>query len=190
MIICPLCEHQQLQGDECDSCGKKLQAPRPVAVPVAPLVELEQTQFAGGRAAVATEVVPELELTRQRSGPDLPPQVVPDLAPTLIDKAALAAVPVEQMPDIDTGRAEDDGVRTMAPIGPVVCRYCRNVQSEGMVCDKCGMRLPRARIDVPTQAKGPGGGEGTNWVSCPRCYTPNRPGRTCATCGTKLVSDA
>jgi len=189
MIICPLCEHQQLQGDECDSCGKKLQAPRPVAVAVAPLPELEQTQIAGGRAAVATEVVPELELTRQRSGPDLPPQVVPDLAPTHLDKSALAAVPVAQMPDIDTGRAEDDGVRTMAPIGPVVCRYCRNVQAEGLLCDKCGMRLPRAKLDVPAQARA-SGGDGTNWVSGPRCSTPNRPGRPGATCGTKLVSEA
>ncbi len=190
MIICPLCEHQQLQGDECDSCGKKLQAPRPVAVAVAPLLELEQTQIAGGRAAVATEVVPELELTRQRAGPDLPPQSVPDLAPTHIDKAALASVPVEQMPDMDTGRAEDDGVRTMAPIGPVVCRYCRNVQSEGMVCDKCGMRLPRARMDAPAQAHGAKKGEDTGWINCPRCSTPNRPGRSCATCGAKLESEA
>lgn len=178
-----------MQGDECDSCGKKLQAPRPVAVAVTALPELEQTQLAGGRAPVATEVVPELELTRQKVGPDLPAQVVPDLDPTRMDKAALAAVPVGPMQEIDTGRAEDDGVRTMAPIGPVVCRYCRNVQAEGMVCDKCGMRLPRARLDAPAQAHGARKGDDSGWVSCPRCSTPNRPGRSCATCGAKLEAE-
>lgn len=188
MIICPLCEHQQLQGDECDNCGKKLQAPRPVAVAVAPLPELEQTQFAGGRAPVVAETVPELELTRQKAGPDLPPQAVPDLAPTRLDRRALAAVPVAQMSDIDTGRAEDDGVRTMAPIGPVVCRYCRNVQGEGMFCDRCGMRLPRVRMDF-TGTPSASANEGSSWVNCPRCTTPNRPGRSCTTCGAKLVED-
>lgn len=189
MIICPVCEHQQVQGDECDQCGKRLQAPRPVAVAVAPLPELEQTQVAGGRAAVQVEVVPELELTRQKAGPDLPLEAVPDLARTHVDKRALAAVPVEQMPDMDTGRAEDDGVRTMAPIGPVVCRYCRNVQAEGMVCDRCGMRLPRARTEAPAQTRG-ASEEGSGWVSCPRCRSLNRPGRSCATCGTSLVTES
>jgi ribosomal protein L32 len=187
MIICPVCEHQQAQGDECDNCGKKLQAPRPVAVAVAALPELEQTQLPGGRAPVAADVVPELEVTRLKAGPDLPAQVVPDLDPTRMDRGALASVPVEQMPDMDTGRAEDDGVRTMAPIGPVVCRYCRNVQSEGLVCDKCGMRLPRAR---PAEAQQPGraAANASPWVDCPRCRTPNRPGTICATCGTRLPS--
>jgi hypothetical protein len=188
MIICPVCEYQQAQGDECDQCGKKLQAPRPIAVAVTTLPELEQTQVAGGKVAVEVQAVPELELTRQKAGPDLPPEVVPDMAPTHIDKRAVAAVPVEQMPDMDTGRAEDDGVRTMAPIGPVVCRYCRNVQSEGLVCDKCGMRLPRAYTQPTAQARG--ASEGTLWKDCPRCRTPNRPGRTCTSCGAQLESEA
>ncbi|XXF81041.1 hypothetical protein P2318_15135 [Myxococcaceae bacterium GXIMD 01537] len=188
MIICPVCEHQQAQGDECDNCGKKLQAPRVVAVAVAPLLELEQTQFAGGRAPVPADTVPELEGTRLRAGPDLPPQMVQDLDRTAVDKATFAAAPVAPMLDIDTGRAEDDGVRTMAPIGPVVCRYCRNVQSEGLVCDKCGMRLPRARLEAPAEARA-GSGEG-GWTNCPRCRTPNRPGRSCTTCGAALAVEA
>ncbi len=49
--------------------------------------------------------------------------------------APIDKVSVEAVPELDTGRAADDGVRTAVPTGAVVCRYCRNVQAEGMVCD-------------------------------------------------------
>jgi hypothetical protein len=64
MIICPVCEHQQAQGTECDNCGKALQAPRPVAVAAVPMMELEQTHHAGGRVAVEVPIIPELDSTR------------------------------------------------------------------------------------------------------------------------------
>jgi hypothetical protein len=182
MIICPVCEHQQAQGDECDNCGKKLQAPRAAAVPVATLPELEQTVHAGGRAPVQAETIPELDLTRQKAGPDLPPQVVQDMETTRV--GPIDKVSVETVPELDTGRAADDGVRTAAPMGAVTCRYCRNVQAEGLVCDRCGMRLPKAR---PTQAeaKPKGVEEEAPWVPCPKCRTPTRPNKICTVCGTR-----
>lgn len=189
MIICPVCEHQQAQGDECDNCGKKLQVPRTVAAAaVATLPELEQTHHQGGRAPVETQALPELDSTRQKAGPDLPAQLVQDLEHTRA--APIDKVSVEALPDLDTGRAADDGVRTAAPTGAVVCRYCRNVQAEGLVCDRCGMRLPRAR---PTQAAAtPGGavdGEAP-WIPCQKCRTPTRPNKLCTVCGTRVVVQA
>jgi len=187
MIICPVCEHQQAQGDECDNCGKKLQVPRAAAaVPIVTLPELEQTVHVGGRAPVQTEVIPELDQTRVKAGPDLPPQQVPDMETTRA--APVDKVSVEVVPELDTGRAPDDGVRTAAPTGAVVCRYCRNVQAEGVVCDRCGMRLPKVR---PTQAeanaKAGGVDEEAPWVACKKCRTPTRPNKICSVCGTRAV---
>ena len=80
MIICPLCDHVQPEGTECDVCGKRFPLPTAAAAaPIATLPELEATPHAGGRAPVSVAVLPDLDLTRVRSGPDLPVQMVPDL---------------------------------------------------------------------------------------------------------------
>jgi ribosomal protein L32 len=188
MIICPVCEHQQAQGDECDNCGKKLQVPKvvaPTAVPTLP--ELEQTHHSEGRVAVEAPLMTELENTRQQSGPDLPPQMVPDVETTRT--APIGAVSVEAVADLDTGREADDGVRTAIPTGAVVCRYCRNVQPEGMVCDKCGMRLPRVRPAAGSAAAIKAAAEALLWLPCPKCRTPTRPNKICTVCGTRVVSE-
>jgi ribosomal protein L34E len=185
MIICPMCEHQQAQGTECEVCGKKLTAVAPVAVAVAPLPDLEQTQVAGGRAPVpAVAAIPDLELTRQQAAPSVAVQPVPELDTGR--SAAALNVMVAPIPDIDTGRAASDGVRTAAPAGAVVCRYCRNVQDTGAVCDRCGMRLPKVRMATPEASAAPAAsGERTR---CPRCHTPAHAGRACITCGTLVPS--
>ncbi|MDY7231690.1 hypothetical protein [Hyalangium rubrum] len=184
MIICPVCEHQQAQGTECDNCGKKLQAPQAVAVPVVTLPELEQTHHAGGRAPVETQALPELDHTRQKAGPDLPAQAVQDLEATRA--APIDKVSVEAVPELDTGRAADDGVRTAAPSGAVVCRYCRNVQAEGLVCDRCGMRLPKLRVTQAAATPGAVDGDAP-WIPCHKCRTPTRPNKICSVCGTRVV---
>jgi hypothetical protein len=180
MIICPVCEHQQAQGAECEVCGKKLTATAPVAVPVARMPELEQTQLAGGRAPVPTVAIPDLELTRQQSTPNVAVQPVPELDTGR--SAAAGNVVVAPVQDLDTGRAVADWARTAVPTGPVVCRYCRNVQETGAVCDRCGMRLPKVRLERPEAASArPATGER---AKCPRCHTPGHGGRACVTCGT------
>jgi methionyl-tRNA synthetase len=191
MIICPVCEHQQAQGDECDNCGKKLQVPKvAAAVAVPTLPELEQTHHVGGRVAVEAPIIPELDHTRQQAGPDLPVQVVPDMETTRA--APIDKVSVEMVPEMDTGRAPDDGVRTAAPTGAVTCRYCRNVQAEGMVCDKCGMRLPKARPAAGSAAAAKEAAavaaEELTWLPCQKCRTPTRPNKICTVCGTRVVA--
>lgn len=184
MIICPVCDHVQPEGTECDVCGKRFPAALLVATPpVAPLPELELTPHAGGRDAVDAPTLPELDGTRLRSGPDLPAQVVQDLE--LTRAAPTGDLPVAMLQELDTGRAQDDGVKTAAPVGAVVCRYCRNVQAVGLLCDNCGMRLPRARLAATTgAAKGPQDDDG--WMACPSCHTRGRAGRACSECGTRL----
>ena len=178
MIICPVCEHPQAQGEECDQCGKRLARTLPTATPVAPLPELELTPHAGGKAPVAVERVPELAATREAPVPAPPPERVADLEPT----RGPAAVNVVDAPlqELETGRAPDDGVRTAVPTGAAVCRYCRNVQAEGLVCDKCGMRLPRVRSGFSASSED----ADAAWSRCSRCHTRGRVGRPCTDCGT------
>lgn len=175
-----MCEHQQAQGIECEVCGKKLAAAAPVAVAVVTLPELEQTQLAGGRAPVPVAAIPDLELTRRDAVPNVAVQAVPELDTGRSAKVGnVAAAPVQ---DIDTGRADAIGGKTAAPTGPVVCRYCRNVQETGAVCDRCGMRLPKVRMASagPTQEALVAAGERTK---CPKCNSPAHAGRACVTCG-------
>ena len=187
MIICPVCDHVQSEGEECDGCGKRFPGLVDTEEPlVVPLPELELTHHAGGRVEVQSEPLPELDLTRLRSGPDLPAMLVPDLE--LTSAGATGEVPVAPMVDLDTGRAPDDGVRTEAPLGAVTCRYCRHVQAEGLLCDGCGMRLPRARMAAQAPVKGRVA-EGER-VPCPSCHTPSFPGRACVACGTKVQVEA
>jgi len=186
MIICPLCDHVQPEGTECDVCGKRFPPPVVAAPPIATLPELEVTPHAGGRAPVNVAVLPDLDLTRLRSGPDLPVQRVPDLQ--LTRARDLGPVPVAPMPELDTGRAPDDGVRTAAPLGAVVCRYCRNTQATGMLCDNCGMRLPRPRPAAAAAPANPSGDDG-GWRACASCHTPVRPGKACSECGTRAPED-
>jgi hypothetical protein len=180
MIICPMCEHQQAQGIECEVCGKKLVAAAPVAVAVATLPELEQTQLAGGRAPVPVASIPDLELTRRDSVPNVATAPVQDLDTGRSAKVGnVAAAPMQ---DMDTGRAEAIGAKTAAPTGPVICRYCRTPQT-GAVCDTCGMRLPKARMASAAarpEALVPAGER----TKCPKCTSPAHAGRACVTCGT------
>jgi uncharacterized paraquat-inducible protein A len=180
MIICPVCEHQQAQGAECEVCGKKLTVAAPVAVAVVSMPELERTQLAGGRAPVTTVAIPDLELTRQQSTPEVAVQPVPELDTGR--SAAADDVVVVPVQDMDTGRAVADWARTEVPAGPVVCRYCRNVQETGAVCERCGMRLPKVRLErsEATSARSEAGSR----ARCPRCQTPGHAGRACVTCGT------
>jgi hypothetical protein len=189
MIICPVCDHVQPEGTECDVCGRAFpKGTQPATAPVAPLPELELTQIQGGRAPVEAPALPDLDLTRQKAGPDLPAQVVQDLELTRTGDPG--AVPVEQLMDLDTGRAPDDGVRTAAPTGSVMCRYCRNVQAQGLLCDRCGMRLPRARVAAPAATAKGRTGEDDVWLDCTMCHTPVRPGKVCSECGTRARAEA
>ena len=181
MIVCPVCEHQQDFGVECDVCGKNLGGlddlgPPPVQeqrldglevtmhqpsgeVPVERVGELEVTAHAP--VQVAVEVTPDLELNRQ---------------------ADAGPVAVQRMAEMQVDRVPDDGQRTVLPSGPITCRYCRNVQETGAVCDRCGMRLPKVRMASagPTQEALVAAGERTK---CPKCNSPAHAGRACVTCG-------
>jgi hypothetical protein len=179
MITCPVCEHTQAGGDECELCGKRFTPRAAGSADVPRMAELELTPHAGGGAEVRSETLAELEQTRVRAGPDLPPLGFPEMERTR--QAAGGEVDAPPMADLEPGRAPDDGVRTEVPWGAVKCRYCGNEQVEGMLCDRCGMRLPHFGPDGAARAAAPAIDEDLR-VRC-KCGSPARPGQRCVNCG-------
>lgn len=181
MTTCPVCEHSQAQGEACEVCGKEFGPRRVVDAPVQALPELEQTGHAGGRAAVTVIEIDDLEETRSAPVAAVAVEVVVDLEATRANPTP-DVVP-EAFADLDSGRAASDGVRTpVPPAGAVACRYCRIVQLDGLLCDNCGMRLPRVAAPAVAGEKPAASEDG--WTHCPQCKTRARLGRSCPSCGT------
>lgn len=140
MIVCPVCEHSQEAGAECELCGKRFAAGT-APTPVVPrMAELEPTLHADVRALDdVLPPVPGLEPT-SAAAVDAVPEFTPDLEPT-----ATAPVDVESVaiPDIERQQADLPGdAPTLLPLAPV-CRYCRTPAVPGeRMCSRCGMRLP------------------------------------------------
>ncbi len=181
MIVCPVCEHPQAQGFECEVCGKQLVPSRQIALAVAPLPELEQTQFGLGDAPVPVIALPDLELTRVDSSAPVPP--APPMPELDLMRADAMDVPVQSLPELEGHRLAEltPAERTAAPTGAAVCRYCRNVQAEGAICDRCGMRLPRL-----VARSGAGAGQQSNEdhpIVLHACGGRTRAGETCSSCG-------
>lgn len=163
MITCPVCEHQQAQGAECETCGK-IFVPGALPVAVSPLLGLEPSSLSNPRSEVPVERLVEIEPTRV---------------------AAAGALSVERISDLDLGREVSADPRTAAPSGATTCRYCQNVQAQGLFCDRCGMRLPV----LPVAASGPTASEQIHWVRCRACGAPAKAGQRCGDCG-QLVPEA
>jgi hypothetical protein len=175
MVACPLCEHTQEGGTECEVCGRRLPVAEGTLPPVAALEGLEPT-LQDGQGDVALTPVPDLEPTGAG------PTDVPD-EPLLADLEATRAAPVEvvaveSVPDLERGGADvPDDVPTPAP-ATVVCRYCRTPAAPGeRLCARCGMSLSSTRREAATPEEEP--------RLC-SCGAPLRGGR-CPACGARTA---
>jgi hypothetical protein len=181
-VVCPVCEHQQPFGVECEVCGKDLGDLGDLGPPPAAASALEglEVTIPAPVGEVAVERVGELEATSLPSsqGP-VAVERVPELDMGRAD--AIGAVAVERIADLSVDRAPDDGVRTAAPTGAVTCRYCRNVQAAGLICNTCGMRLPKVVAPPPAPTAKPVHARGD--VRCRACGAPATPGERCSECG-------
>jgi hypothetical protein len=181
MIVCPMCEHPQAQGDTCDECGRSFGTAREAApAPVVPVPDIERTGLVEGPVEIAATPMVELDPTAFRHVRSVSRDAVPDLEPTRTD--SVDVIP-DLMPDLETGRAEEDLTRTPAsPNGLLTCRYCRHTQPSGALCDKCGMRLPRA---IPPAGAVTAKGRKIEevWTRCRKCGGRARAGLPCTSCG-------
>jgi hypothetical protein len=138
MIVCPVCEHQQAQGAECEVCGKRLVAGVSAAELAIPAVEgLEPTLHAAIDAP--PEAVVELEPTLHAATAAPALDTTPDLEATGV---APVDVEVSPTPDVErTSAAIPDDLPTIVPAF-VTCRYCRTPAMPGeKMCARCGMKL-------------------------------------------------
>jgi len=172
MIVCPVCEHSQERGLECELCGRSFAgAPEPTA-PAAPMAELEPTR-APPAGAAREERVPGLEVNAHDPVEAPPAAIFPDLEPSA---AAPVDVTTQPIPDLDRGL---EGLPADEPTpfpAVVVCRYCRTEAQLGeKLCSRCGMRLPTVALVPPPAA------EEARVCSC---GTPVR-GSLCRACGAR-----
>lgn len=185
-MICPVCEHQQAFGVECEVCGKDLGGlgdlgPPPVMEQTIEGLEVTRVESVG---EVAIERIGELEVTHH-AAVQVATEVTPDLEQNA--QAAVGEVAVERVPDLAVDRVPSDGSRTPMPQGPVTCRYCRNVQASGSLCDRCGMKLPTV-IVVPTVATVAGKmlSDEERKTRCRACGAPAKAGERCGDCGKEV----
>ena len=166
MIACPVCDHPQAQGTECEVCGKRL-VEGPAGIPaVAPLEGLELTRQPGVDAP--PERLGELEPTALPAGADAPPEAMP-LEATRVDPVDVAVEPVPDVERIADGIPVD--ARTEVPLF-VTCRYCRTeAMPDERVCARCGMRLPDFGGPIPEEAtpRQCGCGAIVRGTVCPSC---------------------
>jgi hypothetical protein len=175
MIVCPVCEHAQAQGTECEVCGKRLARGPSLADLALPQVpDLEPTSHAPIDAP--GERIAELEPTRHAAARHVP-DAMPDLEATC---AASVDVAVEPVPDVEPTSAPIPGDTPTALPAVTTCRYCRTPAAAGeRICGRCGMRLevigPRARESAAARGR-----------LC-TCGTLVR-GSLCPTCGARMPS--
>lgn len=167
MIVCPVCEHPQAGGAECEVCGKRL-LDGPAGVPAVPSVEgLEPTGFA--RVEAAPERLGELEPTAHAGGADAAPEPV-TLEATRVEPVHVSVEPVPDVERLSDAIPED--APTEVPLF-VTCRYCRTEAMPGeRVCGRCGMRLPDFGGARGAEAAPPrlcGCGALVRGTACPSC---------------------
>lgn len=176
MITCPVCEHQQAAGSECEVCGRALAAPGGEDAPVAPLDGLEPTAQDGGPWMGDVAVLPELEPTLQPSAGAVDAVPIPELEPT---RAGRVEAQGELVPDLEPTSAPPSGdARTALPLF-LVCRYCRTPAGPGdKLCARCGMRLQVGAGPAPGPAVAVGRlcscGTPITRSTCPACGARNR----------------
>lgn len=185
MIACPVCEHQQELGFECEVCGKDLSAVLGMIgappVKIEKMAELEVT-IPDRIGEIPIERAPDVELTafaRVEAAPSAP---IPEFEKTVADRIGdLAVLPVD---DLSEDRVPDDGVRTPIATGPLTCRYCKTVQApgSGLICERCGMKLPRVAVAAVAATKK----KDVIWARCRTCGATAHGGERCGECGREV----
>jgi hypothetical protein len=173
-VVCPLCEHSQDAGDACERCGRELVAAWDPPVRVESLAGLES-----GRSAPIpekTEALQALEVTIHAPAPDASVFSLQGAETTQF--APAGSVVSQPVQGFDRGREFLPSTPFEAEAA-LTCSACGKVQ-RGMICESCGMRLPRYRPKDEEPDK--------LLVLCHNCNVRNPAGERCEGCGMLLPS--
>ncbi len=179
MVVCPLCEHPQAGGTECEVCGARLPGGRAIEGVVAPppLEGLEPT-LAPPAGDAPADAVPGLEVNAHAPVEAAWADPIPDLEPT---PAAPVDVSVAPLDGLDRGM---DGLPSDGPTplpALMICRYCRTEAAPGeRICGRCGMRLPAVALVQPPAAE--------ESLRLCTCGVPVQ-GPRCPACGARTPSE-
>ncbi|MDP1824627.1 MAG: hypothetical protein Q8L48_15330 [Archangium sp.] len=184
-MICPVCEHQQEFGMECEVCGKELGGLAGLGPPPVQTVRMEGLEVTVPEklGEVPVEKMGELEVTRF-AAVNVAPDVTPDLDFTA--RAPVGDIPIDRVADMSEDRVPDDGQRTAFATGPATCRYCRNVQATGTMCERCGMKLPIVAVPPLEAIVGKALSDYESKVRCRSCGAPAKAGERCGDCGREV----
>jgi hypothetical protein len=179
MIVCPVCEHQQAQGADCEVCGKRLVAGVSEADLAIPAVEgLEPTLHAPIDAI--PDAVVALEPTMHAPAAAGPDDVTPDMEATAT--APVDVVQLAPVPDVERTSAGIPGDVPTALPAIATCRYCRTPAMPGeRLCTRCGMRLPV--VPAPGRAAADAKAAAQRFCSCGTLLRPDV--SLCPNCGAR-----
>lgn len=176
-MICPVCEHPQQSGAECEVCGKRF---APGSLPVPPIARIEGLETTHhlpvDLAFDPLATIPELEPTLAPPV-DAPEERTPGMEPTRVAPVDVDSVAIPDLERQQHAQLPDDE-RTALPVAPV-CRYCRTPAVPGeKSCSRCGMRLPV--IDAVLASERAGGAQ-----QCSNCGAVSSR-EVCPACGNRL----
>jgi hypothetical protein len=179
MVVCPVCEHPQAHGAECELCGKRLVS-GPAAIPRVAAVEgFEPTRLDFEDDPFDT-VAALADLEPTLTAPvDVAEEATPGMEPTRFAPVDAEGDPVDGLERLDAAIPGDAPTAVPAAI---LCRYCRTPAAPGeRRCERCGMRLPVFAEGDPApevSARGRCGGCGGLFA-----------GTRCPSCGGRLLAD-
>jgi hypothetical protein len=184
MVACPVCEHEQDEGAECEVCGKVLVGAAQPDAATALLQGLEPTALeyvADGDP----EPLPGLErsdtgvvqFSAQVASPDWLEPTRHELPPEPLE-TAVAPQPVEAVEAVEIESLLSQLAGGDAPSLRPRCRYCRTEWSPGEAfCKRCGMKVSVVRPEA-SEVERP---------QCPQCGRLAE-GAVCRACGARLAA--
>ncbi len=183
-MICPLCDHAQRDGFECEVCGRSLLSLEEPPVFVEMTADLQPTtieEAAPKDYLFSTEEIPGFETTNQTPGAvELGPRLT-DFEATANREDSALVLAIEPIDDLEHERFHDEAPRAAGVGAVTACPNCGVAGPAGSHCDSCGAKLPPMPLIV-------GVAIGGATALCRACGTQGQAGRRCVACGTQLGS--